>query len=220
MKDGRDFAIVYHINEHFADLQEDIEGIESFDAFASSKEKRRAILFSFLQIGELANQLSKSFLEDYGNPNIKYAIAIRNRIVHGYSTVRDDIVFPTVKQQLPSLIEDLNIFARKRYKEMLNDLIGHEVQVLFNAPALPASSEFQVGYIEEITTLNGRFQDALFFCEQPFVEITSGMVTDVLTRDNCLNDWLLVVGTGVSLDKENLGRISSSARAFLVLQNN
>ena len=53
MKEGRDFVLVYHINQHYSDLKEDIDGIISPKEFSESKERRRAILFDFLQIGEL-----------------------------------------------------------------------------------------------------------------------------------------------------------------------
>lgn len=67
MKEGRDFSIVKKINTHFNDLSEDLKVINSFEDFINSKERRRAILFDFLQIGELTNQLSKKFKTDFNN---------------------------------------------------------------------------------------------------------------------------------------------------------
>ena len=106
MKEKRDFALIYHINSHFNDLQEDLNNIDTFDDFISLKEKRRAILFDFLQIGELASQLSDSFKSDFNNSDLIRLVAIRNRIVHGYSTIRDDIIFLTLKTQLTPFINE------------------------------------------------------------------------------------------------------------------
>ena len=93
MKEDRDFVIVSHINEHYSDLKNDLDTLDSHVMFSNSKDKRRAILFDFLQMGELTNQLSKSFFNNFNNNGAIRLIAIRNRIVHGYSTIRDDLIF-------------------------------------------------------------------------------------------------------------------------------
>ena len=104
MKEGRDFAIVNKINNHFNDLNEDLKVINSFEDFVNNKERRRAILFDFLQIGELTNQLSKKFKTEFNNKNAFRLIAIRNRIVHGYSTIRDDIIYNTLNSSFISIV--------------------------------------------------------------------------------------------------------------------
>ena len=39
--------------------------------------------------------------------NLKLAIDLRNRIIHGYDSVDDEIVFYTVVEDLPALATDL-----------------------------------------------------------------------------------------------------------------
>lgn len=58
-------------------------------------------------IGEAANLLSAEFQED--NPEVpwKHMISMRNRLIHGYFDINYDIVWDTVKTDLPSLISTL-----------------------------------------------------------------------------------------------------------------
>ena len=123
MKGNRDFGLIYHINSHFNDLKEDLNHIDTVSDFSSSKEKRRAILFDFLQIVELASQLSESFKNEFNNSDLKLLISIRNRIVHGYATIRDDIVFETLKRELTPFIKEINAFAHEYSRKKVNELI-------------------------------------------------------------------------------------------------
>ena len=81
MKESRDFSCVKIINDHFNDLRSDLILINSCDEFKRSKYKR-GIMFDFLQIGELVNRLSDTFLNNFNNKNVKHVISIRNKIVH------------------------------------------------------------------------------------------------------------------------------------------
>lgn len=58
-------------------------------------------------IGEAANHVDESTRE--GNPSIPWAeiIAMRNRLVHAYHDINLDIVWNTVREDLPLLIEQL-----------------------------------------------------------------------------------------------------------------
>ena len=113
-KEERDFAILYQINQHNNDLNKDLDGIETLDNFVNADNIRRAILFDFFQIGELLSQLSEPFLKEFNNKHASDLISMRNRIVHGYGSLRDDIIFYTLKNDFPQFIDELmNIDGEK-----------------------------------------------------------------------------------------------------------
>ncbi len=156
MKDKySDFSIIFHINQHYKDLLYDLKFIKSFEDFTNGNEIRRAILFDFLQIGELLNQLSKDFLNDFNNKHTYDTINIRNRIVHGYGTVDDAIIYSTLKNDFDTFVYELNLFASKRNNSILSELVGKYVEVYIVKDIDEKVSE---GYIPGLTTLDNCFQ--------------------------------------------------------------
>ena len=75
-------------------LKEDLSSIDSFESFVSNKERRRAILFDFLQIGELTNQLSKPFRESFKNKELK------DLLEDEYRFIQQDIANKTLPQSV------------------------------------------------------------------------------------------------------------------------
>lgn len=210
MKEGRDFSIVNKINTHFNDLSEDLKVINSFEDFINSKERRRAILFDFLQIGELTNQLSKKFKTDFNNKNAFRLIAIRNRIVHGYSTIRDDIIYNTLKNQLSVFIDEVNSFSRRYYSEQLKKLVGKKVKVLIDRPIgykhEGITYSLNYGYIENITALDGEFQDAYIIdAEEPLNEYV-GVVLGIIKREEDIEDKLIVAKSDIEITDQEIER--------------
>ena len=183
MREGRDFAIINHINNHFSDLSEDLKTIDTFECFTNSNEKRRAILFDFLQIGELVNQLSDSFKKTFNNKDAERLIAIRNRIVHGYSTIRDDIIFITLKEHLPLFINQLNDFAKEYYLTYLKQMIGKKVKVFVEDETI-TNSNIHYGHIEDLTTLSGTFQVVYVHGQIDNKEDCVGRVINIIQLDN------------------------------------
>lgn len=210
MKEGRDFSIVNKINAHFNDLSEDLKVINSFEDFINNKERRRAVLFDFLQIGELTNQLSKKFKTDFNNKNAFRLIAIRNRIVHGYSTIRDDIIYNTLKNQLSVFIDEVNNFSRRYYSEQLKKLVGKKVKVLIDRPIgykhEGITYSLNYGYIENITALDGEFQDAYIIdAEEPLNEYV-GVVLGIIKREEDIEDKLIVAKSDIEITDQEIER--------------
>ncbi|ADN34992.1 protein of unknown function DUF86 [Methanolacinia petrolearia DSM 11571] len=58
-------------------------------------------------IGEAANLVSADFQEKYPAIPWKHMISMRNRLIHGYFDINYDIVWDTVKNDLPPLIKSL-----------------------------------------------------------------------------------------------------------------
>ncbi len=58
-------------------------------------------------VGEAASQISVSARDSIKGLPWREAINMRNKLIHGYKTVRPDILHDTVKTDFPALIETL-----------------------------------------------------------------------------------------------------------------
>jgi uncharacterized protein with HEPN domain len=58
-------------------------------------------------IGEAANSVSPAFQERFPNIPWRKMTGLRNRLIHGYFEVNLDIVWHTIREDLPPLVEDL-----------------------------------------------------------------------------------------------------------------
>ncbi len=73
-----------------------------FVYFIKDRKAKRAVERNLSIIGEAANRIKKvDSLFDL--PNIREIIATRNRIVHGYENVSDEILWTIITDFLPGL---------------------------------------------------------------------------------------------------------------------
>lgn len=83
--------------------REFVAGI-SFDAYSKDKMRRSAVERQLEILGESCARLAKLEADMLGSiTNLKLAIDCRNRIIHGYDSVDDEIVYFTVTDDLPML---------------------------------------------------------------------------------------------------------------------
>jgi len=63
----------------------------------------QSILFTLMKIGELVKKLSRSLRES--NPSLEWEkiIGLRNKIVHAYKDISENIIIDTLNQSLDSL---------------------------------------------------------------------------------------------------------------------
>ena len=66
-----------------------------------------SIMFRFIQISENVKKLSDEYKLAKKNILWIQMSGIRNKIVHAYDTIRVDIIFDTIKNDLPYLKEEL-----------------------------------------------------------------------------------------------------------------
>ena len=66
-----------------------------------------AIIKSIEMIGEAASKVTETFKTEKSNIPWNDIINMRNRLIHAYFDVNLDIVWQTVKTDLPDLIKDL-----------------------------------------------------------------------------------------------------------------
>jgi uncharacterized protein with HEPN domain len=78
------------------------EGEQKFEVYTHDVRTKRAIERELEIIGEAANRILKAE-PDFRLDNIKQIIGTRNRIVHGYDSVSDDMIWSIVINHLPKL---------------------------------------------------------------------------------------------------------------------
>ena len=74
-------------------------------------ESDRQLLLSLVKeieiVGEAASQITDSTRKDLGEIPWSSIVAMRNRLVHAYFSINLDILWKTVQEDLPSLIDQL-----------------------------------------------------------------------------------------------------------------
>ena len=205
--EARDFAIVHRINEHYHDLYIEIQTVDSLSSFVNSKNQRKVILFDFLQIGELMNQLSDPFLLAFNNKHAYDLITMRNRVVHGYNALRDDIVFNTLKYELSSFMNELNTFSLSYYKKKVRALLGKTITVIIDRPKGTIHNDItylvDYGYTEALTALDGEFQDAYIIGDNDGRKIV-GKVIAIIDREDDIESKLVVTTNNTDLSEEEI----------------
>lgn len=99
-----------HLKAHLYDISSAIDEIQSFfnqvprrfDEYCKNLMLRRAVERNISIIGEAVNKIIRD------NPNIKISnaraiIATRNRVIHDYAAVTDDVMWKIVINDLPKL---------------------------------------------------------------------------------------------------------------------
>ena len=95
---------------HMLDSAEEAVGFavgKSRDDLDDDRKLLLALIKSIEIIGEAASQVSEACKSDNDNIPWKDMVGMRNRLSHGYFDVNLDIVWQTVKTDLPELIKEL-----------------------------------------------------------------------------------------------------------------
>lgn len=94
------------------DIFESVESIEKYieniDFFQYQKNKmvRRAVEREFEIIGEATNALLKNN-KDIKITSAERIIGMRNRVIHGYDKIDDELIWGTIKRHLPLLKKEV-----------------------------------------------------------------------------------------------------------------
>ena len=79
----------------------------------SDKKTVFACAFTIGQIGELASNISEETIREYDSVPWRNIRGMRNRIVHDYEHVDMTVLWGTLKNSLPELIDMLNSLLAK-----------------------------------------------------------------------------------------------------------
>ena len=106
------------IKKFLYDIRESIESIENylgdkrnFNVYLSDKMLRRAVEREFEIIGEAMNRIEK--IDSTINiSSKKQIINMRNRVIHGYDKIDNEIIWGTIVRHLPTLKIEINILLK------------------------------------------------------------------------------------------------------------
>lgn len=105
---NKDNQVLKKITAHIRAVLEYSEKCNDIQCFQSDSMRVEACVFNLMQIGELAKQsLSDSAKEELKTIPWKQLYGMRNRIVHGYDGVDMNIVWDTIRMDLPQLLKEL-----------------------------------------------------------------------------------------------------------------
>ena len=89
-----------HIIESIEYIEEFISGVEKKDMF-SDYQLQSALVKQFEIIGEATRHLSPKLMDKYSEVNWSEAIGMRNILVHDYFAVNLDVLWDTIKNNIP-----------------------------------------------------------------------------------------------------------------------
>lgn len=98
---------------YLTDIQESIARIEdytrdfTFENFKNDFKTQDAVIRNFEIIGEAAANLSEEFRDKYGEIPWSQIIGMRNKVVHEYFGINAEIIWKTVREDIPRLKEML-----------------------------------------------------------------------------------------------------------------
>ena len=101
----RDARRLEHMLEYCESIEESVLRFgNDFDSFRADKAYHDLICFYLLQIGELAGQLSPELRADSsGRMDWSQMKGMRNIVAHHYGSIRLDMVWNTVTNDIPAL---------------------------------------------------------------------------------------------------------------------
>ena len=94
------------IKQAIIEINDFLPDKKNFYQFKNDLKTKRAIERNVEIIGEAANRILKQ-LPDIQITDIKKIIDTRNRIIHGYDSVSDEIIWSIVVKHLPKLSEEI-----------------------------------------------------------------------------------------------------------------
>ena len=104
---------VQHILDEAGEACKYTEGI-SFDGFVEDGKTVRAVIRSIEVIGEAASKISIEFRKEHPDVPWQKIIGMRNRLIHVYFDIDYNIIWQTVKENLPPLIEQLQSILKDK----------------------------------------------------------------------------------------------------------
>jgi len=114
-KTKRDISLLKKIVKHCEEIAETHTQFgDRHELFRSDKPYFKSVTMDLLQIGELANHLSKDFRQKYQDIQFTQIIGLRNIVAHGYGRLTAETVWDISHNDTPSL--------RARCLEILSEI--------------------------------------------------------------------------------------------------
>jgi uncharacterized protein with HEPN domain len=108
----KDKAYLKHILDAISDIKRFMKGLTK-EEFFGNKEKQYAVLRALEIIGEATKNLSKEMKAERAEIQWSDIAGMRDKLIHQYFGVNLDLVWETVKKNLPELENQISEMLRK-----------------------------------------------------------------------------------------------------------
>lgn len=105
-------ACLKDIEQSIAEINDFLPEERDFFTFQKDLKTRKAIERNIEIIGEAMDRILKSF-PDIGITDSRKIVDTRNRIIHGYDTVSEDVIWLIVNKYLPVLENEVKILQQE-----------------------------------------------------------------------------------------------------------
>jgi uncharacterized protein with HEPN domain len=107
-----DKAYLRHIADAISDIKRFMKNVTK-EEFLENREKQYAVLRALEIIGEATKNVSKEMTAKHPEVNWSDIAGMRDRLIHQYFGVNLDLVWATVKKNLPELEDQISEMLRK-----------------------------------------------------------------------------------------------------------
>lgn len=96
---------IHYVNEFVADI--------SYEQLIADKMRYFAIVKNLEIIGEAAYMLTKEFIANHNSTPWNVIIKMRHVLVHGYTNIEPDILWDTIKNDLPPFKSQVESYLKE-----------------------------------------------------------------------------------------------------------
>ena len=107
------------INAWLEDIERCIDEIfeflpteRNFFEYQKDLKTKKAVERNIEIIGEAVNRIVKSEIVDWQITNAQKIIGTRNRIIHEYDTISDEIIWTIIIKELPKLKDEISVLRK------------------------------------------------------------------------------------------------------------
>lgn len=102
---------LFDIHESIASIEQYLGDKRDFNVYMSDKMLRRAIEREFEIIGEAMNRIEK-LDSTISISSKRQIISMRNRVIHGYDKIDNEIIWGTIVRHLPTLKIEIDLLLK------------------------------------------------------------------------------------------------------------
>jgi len=106
MSPKNDYVYIGHMIDNANKAISFIAGLNRSD-FDQDEQLRLAVTHLLQIVGEAARRVSVEFREAHPEIPWKAIVGMRSKVVHDYFSVDDDVIWDTIKNDLPDLVKEL-----------------------------------------------------------------------------------------------------------------
>jgi uncharacterized protein with HEPN domain len=76
-------------------------------SFVADSNLYDATMWNIVKVGEAATKVPEEIRASFQDVKWQQIISMRNQLIHGYFSSRDDIIWQTISVDIPELLDDL-----------------------------------------------------------------------------------------------------------------